>query len=223
MLRINRFITRKVKRAITKKVYGIFMIMLLTGCAGTPFLKDVSLNSFKETVANNELITEVKGNLANFTGGNFSELPKNEKIQVSFSKHVDGDTARFKLNNHEFKSRFLLVDTPETVKRGVDPQPFGKEASDRTHEILETAQIIEIMFDNGDRTDHYNRALCYVYVDGVLLQNILVSEGLARVAYVSEPNTSKLAEIKENERLARTENNGIWSIPNYVTEKGFNP
>lgn len=96
-----------------------------------------------------------------------------------------------------------------------------KLASEQTNKLLSDAAVIEIQFDNGDRTDRYQRALCYVYVDGELIQNILVLEGLARVAYVYSPNDSFISEIEENEQSAKDAKLGIWSIENYVTKNGF--
>ncbi|WP_157456772.1 thermonuclease family protein [Carnobacterium maltaromaticum] len=199
------------------KLILLIMGLFLTGCSEFT----VKENTINITDSTSESIDSERINVSQFNGSNFSVLPKNQKIQVTFSKHVDGDTARFSLNGHEFKSRFLLIDTPETVKAGVMPQPFGKEASNRTNELLSNAAVIEVQFDNGDRIDHYQRALCYVYVDGELIQNILASEGLARVAYVYSPNDSLVAEIKGNEQLAKDLEIGIWSIEHYVTKNGF--
>lgn len=190
--------------------------IVLTGCSNVTIKSDGVEKSSNGSSTSQEVVRIDK-----FTGGNFSFLPKNKRIVVDYSKKIDGDTARFKLNGYEFKTRFLLIDTPETVKRGVEPQPFGKEASERMNELLLHAATIEIEFDGGDRTDKYQRALCYVYVDNVLIQNILVSEGLARVAYVNSPNDSKLAEIEGYELIAKDAKLGIWSITNYVTERGF--
>lgn len=190
--------------------------MVLSGCSNVTIKSDGIEKNSNDSSTSQEVVRIDK-----FTGGNFSVLPKNTRIVVDYFKKIDGDTARFKLNGYDFKTRFLLIDTPETVKRGVEPQPFGKEASERTNELLLHAATIEIEFDNGDKTDKYQRALCYVYVDNVLIQNILVSEGLARVAYVNSPNDSKLAEIKGYELIAKDAKLGIWSIANYVTERGF--
>lgn len=190
--------------------------MVLSGCSNVTIKSDGIEKNSNDSSTSQEVVRIDK-----FTGGNFSVLPKNKRIVVDYLKKIDGDTARFKLNGYDFKTRFLLIDTPETVKRGVEPQPFGKEASERTNELLLHAATIEIEFDNGDKTDKYKRALCYVYVDNVLIQNILVSEGLARVAYVNSPNDSKLAEIEGYELIAKDAKLGIWSIANYVTERGF--
>lgn len=199
------------------KLVLVILVFFLSGCSEIA----VKENSSEVKELTSESITTENSDVSQFNGSNFAVLPKNKKIQVSFAKHIDGDTACFFLNGHEFKSRFLLIDTPETVKQGVSPQKFGKEASNRTNELLSNAAVIEVQFDNGDRTDRYQRALCYVYVDGKLIQNILASEGLARVAYVYSPNDSLVAEIKENEQLAKDLEIGIWSIEHYVTKNGF--
>ncbi len=67
----------------------------------------------------------------------------------------------------------------------------------------------------------YGRALGYIFVDGMLLQETLVREGLARVAYVKEPNTKHLSELEKAQEQAKSESLGIWSIPGYMTDKGF--
>lgn len=194
----------------TKIILLILSIFFITGC--TKLSNSDPHGYYPDTE---------KGNIAEFNGSNFSILPKNEKIKVNLSKNIDGDTARFSLNGHEFKTRFLLIDTPETVKQGVEPQKFGKEASERTSELLLHAATIEIEFDNGNRSDKYKRALCYVYVDNVLIQNILVSEGLARIAYINSPNDSKLSEIEGYELIAKEAKIGIWSTDNNGNKNGI--
>lgn len=160
-------------------------------------------------------------NSQKFNGKNFSVLPKNKKIPVTFKKKIDGDTFRVLLNKKEIKVRLLLVDTPESVKQGTAVQPFALEASDFTEKLLVNAKNIDVEFDKGDRTDRYNRALCYVYVDNKLLQSKLLENGLARVAFVYKPNTTHLKKFKEVEKQAKIKELKIWSKKGYVTKKGF--
>lgn len=160
-------------------------------------------------------------NSQKFNGKNFSVFPKNKKIPVTFKKKIDGDTFRVLLNKKEIKVRLLLVDTPESVKQGIAVQPFALEASDFTEKLLVNAKNIDLEFDKGDRTDRYNRALCYVYVDNKLLQSKLLENGLARVAFVYKPNTTHLKEFKEVEKQAKIKELKIWSKKGYVTKKGF--
>ena len=153
--------------------------------------------------------------------GFFKTISNNQRIPADFVRHVDGDTTVLRIDRKEQKVRFLLVDTPETVNPKTKVQPFGLEASKRTKELLSTASEITFEYDSGDKTDRYGRVLGYIFVDGTLLQKTLVSEGLARVAYVKEPNTKYLLELEEAQEKARNESLRIWSIPGYVTDKGF--
>ncbi|HAP4327971.1 TPA: thermonuclease [Enterococcus faecalis] len=153
--------------------------------------------------------------------GFFQTISNDQRIPADFVRHVDGDTTVLKIEGKEQKVRFLLIDTPETVKPKTKVQPFGLEASNRTKELLSTAAEITFEYDQGDKKDRYGRALGYIFVDGTLLQKTLVREGLARVAYVKEPNTKYLLELEEAQEKVKNESLGIWSIPGYVTERGY--
>lgn len=143
----------------------------------------------------------------------------NEK-DVVFVKSIDGDTANFKIKGKVENVRFLLVDTPETVKSNTPVQPFGKEASQRVSELLKQAREITVSYEHNQERDKYNRLLAYVFVDGQLLQQILVEEGLARVAYY-QGSEKYLTLLQSKEMVARQQKIGIWSITGYVTKNGF--
>lgn len=128
-----------------------------------------------------------------------------------FIKHIDGDTSKFKIKGKEKTVRYLLIDTPETKHPRLGVQPFGKEASERTKSLLSSAKKIEVEYDVGPKTDKYGRDLAYVFVDGKMVNEILVREGLAKVAYVYPPNTKYLDRLKAAEALAKEEKLGIWS------------
>lgn len=135
-----------------------------------------------------------------------------DRIPVKFSKPVDGDTARLIYQGKEEKFRFLLIDTPETKHPRLGKQPFGQEASDRTKELLQNADQVEVEFDVGTKEDKYQRKLAYIYVDGKMLNEILVREGLAKVAYVYPPNTRYLDRLEKAQEQAKAEKLGIWSL-----------
>ncbi|MFC0616154.1 thermonuclease family protein [Enterococcus faecalis] len=175
--------------------------LFLSGCA---ILEQKALDSVKE-------VTE------NFT----QTISNDQRIPAEFVRHIDGDTTVLRLDGKEQKVRFLLVDTPETVKTNTKVQAYGLEASKRTKELLSTASEITFEYDKGDKADRYGRALGYIFLDGTLLQKTLVSEGLARVAYIKEPNTKYLLELEEAQEKAKNVSLGIWSIPGYVTTSGF--
>ena len=78
--------------------------------------------------------------------------------EVTLSKCVDGDTAKFIINNKEETVRFLAVDTPETKHSTKGEEPYGKEASDYTCNRLKEVNKIELEYDdNSTKTDKYNR------------------------------------------------------------------
>src|SRR5699024_10334437 len=82
-----------------------------------------------------------------------------DKIPVELASTVDGDTAKFIYEETKASFRFLLIDTPETKHPSVGKQPFGQEASDRTAELLNNAEKIEVEFDVGEKQDKYGRNL----------------------------------------------------------------
>ena len=133
------------------------------------------------------------------------------KIEVKYSKSVDGDTAKFELDGKEITVRFLGIDTPETVHPTKGEEPYGKEASNYTKGKLENAHKIEIEYDeNASETDKYERALVWVWVDDTLLQEELISNGLAST-YMLQDNYKYAWMLQENEEKAKEEKVGIWS------------
>ena len=66
----------------------------------------------------------------------------NEKITVTLSKCVDGDTAKFQLNDEIITARFLAIDTPETKHPTKGEEPWGKEASNFTCNSLKKAMMV---------------------------------------------------------------------------------
>lgn len=138
----------------------------------------------------------------------YTSVYAEEKVQVSLSKCVDGDTAWFIKDGEEIKTRFLAIDTPESTTK---VEEYGKEASDYTCSLLKGATKIEIEYDsNSDKTDKYNRHLVWVFVDGDLLQEKIIQKGYAEVAYLygDYKYTNKLEEALE---VAKKNKVGMWS------------
>ncbi|EKR9302809.1 thermonuclease family protein [Enterococcus faecalis] len=161
-------------------------------------------------------ITDDRVSSTSKIGGNedrIDKIPKLKKIPVKLIRKVDGDTAVFSMENPrdgELKVRYLLIDTPETVKPNAKIQPFGKEASNRNEQILKNANQIYLMLDKGARTDRYGRVLAYVFADDILVQEKLVSEGLAEVKYIKPPSTKYLSKLKRAQNKAEKKCIGIW-------------
>ncbi|SIT85637.1 thermonuclease family protein [Edaphobacillus lindanitolerans] len=141
-------------------------------------------------------------------------------IPIKLVKTIDGDTIKIRYEGKEQNVRYLLIDTPETNHPRLGKQPFGEQAKERNRELLANGEV-SIEFDIGPRTDKYGRLLAYVYVDGESVEEKLLEEGLARVAYVYPPNTRHLDRFEKAEKRAKDKGIGIWSIEDYATDRGF--
>ncbi|RHW39839.1 thermonuclease [Lysinibacillus yapensis] len=134
---------------------------------------------------------------------------------------IDGDTIKIKYNGSNESVRFLLVDTPETNHETLGEQPYGQEAKAFTKALLEGQETVYLEFDVSYR-DKYKRLLAYVYTaDGKSVQEELLKNGLARVAYIYEPNTKHVDWFEAVQKQARKQEIGIWSVENYATARGY--
>ncbi|MFI8491846.1 thermonuclease family protein [Peribacillus butanolivorans] len=155
------------------------------------------------------------------SSSNSSNEEKGKTFTAKIVKVIDGDTVKIKLpSGNEETVRLLLIDTPETVHPSKPVQPFGPEASKFTKELMPAGSEVEVETGISER-DKYGRLLAYFYVDGKMVNKLLLEKGLARVAYVYAPNTKYIDELEGIQKQAQKEEIGIWSIENYATSKGF--
>lgn len=133
------------------------------------------------------------------------------KEEVKFNSCVDGDTIKIEIDKDIKTVRLLAVDTPESVHPTKEVESYGKEASEYTCNLVKNAKKIELEYDsNSDKYDKYDRLLAWVYVDDYLLQDVLVRNGYAEVAYLY--GDYKYTDLlKEHESLAKFEKLNIWS------------
>lgn len=142
-----------------------------------------------------------------------------ERVSVKFESCVDGDTIKVMLDDKKTTVRFLAIDTPETVHPTKGEQPFGKEASNYTCDKVKNAKKLEIEYDEGStKTDKYNRALGWVFVDDTLLQKDLISLGYAKVAYLYG-DYKYTEDLKKEESAAKSKKLGVWSLEEETTTK----
>ena len=145
-----------------------------------------------------------------------------ELYEVRYLDASDGDTINVEVDGQKERVRLLMVDTPEMNYKENNPQPYAEEAKQFTIELLENAKKVELLHDKGDKTDHYDRLLAYVFVDGVLLQERLLAEGFAAVRYMNEPNNTLESQFYDIQDVAKEAKQNIWSVDGYFDEKaGF--
>lgn len=133
-----------------------------------------------------------------------------EKYEVELDRHTDGDTTQFIFNGESHSFRYLIINTPEIGRNGEKSEPYAEEALERVEEVLDNAEHIYVEFDN-EIMDNYDRFLVYVYADDVMVNELLVREGLATVRYVHPPNDTYVDILKKAEKEAKAEKRGLWS------------
>lgn len=131
-------------------------------------------------------------------------------IEATVKEVTDGDTFHINYKNKEYKVRMLDVDTPESVKVGVKPQPFAKEASELTKKTL-TGQKVKLIFEKGT-TDQYERLLAFVILqDGTFYNAFLIQKGYA-IAVFYKPNTMLTDYFYDLQDRAISRKAGFWSL-----------
>lgn len=204
-------------------------IIMLTACGDS----NTENTSQTDSTQNNLTVQETESENNETTQENIAQKDTDENnvdvqekkgktFLAKVVKVIDGDTVKIKLSNgNEETVRLLLVDTPETVHPTKSVQPFGPEASQFAKELMPANSEVEVELGISER-DKYGRLLAYFYVDGKMVNKLLLEKGLARVAYVYAPNTKYVDEFEAIQKKAQTKEVGIWSIENYVTSRGFN-
>ena len=134
-----------------------------------------------------------------------SILSFNPKTYVAkVARVVDGDT--IKLESGE-SLRYIGIDSPETVDHRKPVQCYGKEASAKNKELVE-GKTVKLEKDVSN-TDKYGRLLRYIWLNDVLVNELLVREGYAQ-SYSYPPDIKYQNRFVEAQRLARQENKGLW-------------
>jgi micrococcal nuclease len=117
---------------------------------------------------------------------------------------VDGDTIEVEGG---VRVRYIGIDTPETLHPSKPVECYGEEASARNNELVQ-GRVVQLEKDVSE-TDKYGRLLRYVYVDGQMVNEVLVREGYAQVS--TYPPDVKYADLLlAAQQEARDANRGLW-------------
>ena len=162
--------------------------ILFTGCSNGDQNTVTNQTQIKDSTSSNSHVT-VESNSSYQRAS--KEVPKGS-VKATVERVVDGDTMKLKLDKTKevVTLRLLLVDTPESVKKGVDPQPYSREASNFAKNTLVAGDTVYIEYDEGDKTDKYDRHLGYLWYyskddsNWQMFNETLISEGYARVGYI---------------------------------------
>ena len=200
--------------------------ILFTGCSNGDQNTVTNQTQIKDSTSSNSQVS-VESNSSYQDSSSSKEVPKGS-VKATVERVVDGDTMKLKLDKTKevVTLRLLLVDTPESVKKGVDPQPYSIEASNFAKNTLKAGDTVYIEYDEGDKTDKYDRHLGYLWYysndnsNWQMFNETLISQGYARVGYIYSQKRH-LDEFYKAQDYAKSNKLNIWSVDGYVTDKGF--
>ena len=200
--------------------------IFFTGCSNGDQNTVTNQTQIKDSTSSNSQVS-VESNSSYQDSSSSKEVPKGS-VKATVERVVDGDTMKLKLDKTKevVTLRLLLVDTPESVKKGVDPQPYSIEASNFAKNTLVAGDTVYIEYDEGDKTDKYDRHLGYLWYysndnsNWQMFNETLISEGYARVGYIYSQKRH-LDEFYKAQDYAKSNKLNIWSVDGYVTDKGF--
>jgi micrococcal nuclease len=119
---------------------------------------------------------------------------------------IDGDTV---VLNTGDRVRMKGIDAPELHHPVIPAQRFGEEAKEYLAKQIQGKQVM-LEFDSGDSKDMYERALAYIFLNGIDVNGDMVRMGYA-YAYVFKPHKRE-QEYKIYEKEARDKKRGLWNF-----------
>lgn len=146
-----------------------------------------------------------------------SQAPRVTRAVVT--RHTDGDTARFRLEDGtEERVRFIGIDTPEVHGQ---VEPYGREASAYTARAIPVGTTVWLETDVELR-DRYDRMLAYIWLDvpdsasdaevrAKMLNARLLIDGYAQV-YTFPPNVRYVEYFRAYQTEAREAGVGLWGL-----------
>ncbi len=121
---------------------------------------------------------------------------------------IDGDTIEVQKGIYLYTVRYIGIDTPETVHPSKPVEYFGKEASEKNRELVES-KAVRLEKDVSE-TDKYGRLLRYVWFDDLMVNAELVRLGYAQV--VTYPPDVKYQDLfLKLQKEARDAGRGLWA------------
>lgn len=139
------------------------------------------------------------------------ELPA-ESADLFIVRAIDGDTL---LSEEGHRIRLLGVDTPETKHPDRPPEPLGHEASAFTARLVD-GKTVRVVFDR-ERYDNYQRLLGYVYIGDLLLNELLIENGLSKAETQYPFRSDMKKRFKEAEERAMQAQVGLWAMESTAT------
>ena len=130
--------------------------------------------------------------------------PQKGTVKVTVVRVVDGDTFEVQFpDKSKATVRVIGYDAPEK------DQPFGETATKFLKAFLEGRQVS--LEPDIQLTDRYGRRLYHVWIDNVLLSEVMLLVGLGMQMTIP-PNVQHVEFLRQAQEAGRNIGLGIWSL-----------
>lgn len=209
----RRVLGEDVTRAKGAKIFGALLVTSFVGVGMTappPAAQEELLadegNSEEIVTTENELATDD----ASKTGTEEESAAAAGDV-ATVVRVVDGDTVALVINGEEETVRIIGINTPETVDPRKPVECFGKEASQKAHELLD-GQTVHVVADasQGDR-DKYDRLLRFITLpSGDDFGETMIAQGYA-YEYTYKTAYEKQSDYQAAQTEAQNAKRGLWA------------
>ncbi len=128
---------------------------------------------------------------------------------AKIKKIIDGDTVKISDGR---KVRLIGINTPEIGRDGEASEAFAIQAVQALQSLINSGDKIGLTFGQ-QKKDKYKRLLAHLSLpDGRNIASVLLDQGLA-VSIAVPPNDGYLSCYREIEQQARSEQRGLWQLP----------
>ena len=127
---------------------------------------------------------------------------------------IDGDTLLISIDGIETTVRLIGIDAPESVHPDAEKNTAEGEQASLWMKQYIAGKRVTLEYDQ-ELNDRYGRTLAYVYVDNMMLEDALLTMGLARTLTM-EPNIRYQHHFEMLEKEARDNGSGFWGTGFFV-------
>ncbi|GLO68468.1 MULTISPECIES: thermonuclease family protein [Oceanobacillus] len=207
-------------------------IIILAACSSTPNSLGIVDDTEKEwekslssLLPQDPVPNEIKLEDGDYVVANIATVRDGDtltisNIDTSFIKNVTTQKAiEDEINSSDNATlgvRLISIDTPE-ITNGKN-ELFGTEAKEAVERLVYNGEVY-LEIDPKALFDNYDRLIAHAYTtEGISIQKTLLSNGLARTAYLYD-DYKYINEYQLAEEQAKTKKQNIYSIDGYVKEE----